>query len=137
MRSLGREFTVLLSRRHTAIYQEISASDEAAIRSNQQRADSFNFVWRAAEACGQGCDHAAIAFPARPGLFVLGEGREDDAGADRVDPRATLASSHRLGHHAQRIAAFGNQMGIERVRHHIGLQYRQGKKLIAEQGGCF
>src|SRR6476646_11614714 len=45
--------------------------------------------------------------PRRSGQLVLGERGEDNAGADRVDSRATFAPPASLGHHPQRLRALG------------------------------
>lgn len=77
----------------------------APVRTHEQSGDGRDFV-RGAGATGWGeRDHAPVAFTTRTGEFILRERRHDDAGADRVDPRPTLAPPHRLGGDTQRIAA--------------------------------
>src|SRR2546423_6400096 len=51
---------------------------------------------------------------------VYGERGDDDARADRVDPRATLAPANCLGHDAQRVPALRELVRVKRVRHLFG-----------------
>ena len=83
-------------------------------------------------------DHAPVALAAGAGQLVLGEGGDDDAGADRVDPRAALAPADGLGHHPQRVASLGQLVGVQGVGHLVGLEHRQGQQLLGRrrrQGG--
>ena len=83
---------------------------------------------------GAQLDHAAVALAARAGQLVLGQRGDDDAGADRVDPRAAPAPAHGLGHHPQRVPALGELVGVERVRHLIGLEQGEGEQLLGRRG---
>ena len=87
-----------------------------------------------ARPAGAQLDHAPVSLAARTGQLVLGEGRDDDAGADRVDPRAALAPPHRLGHHPQRVPALGELVGVERVRHLVRLEHRKSEQLVGGRG---
>ena len=113
-RSLRSEFAVPVGSGHAAVHEEVAAGDERAIRAHEQRADGSDLVRSAGAPGRRELDHAPVSLAARAGQLVLGERRDDDAGADRVDPRAALAPAHRLGHHAQRVAALGNLVGVKR-----------------------
>jgi hypothetical protein len=62
--------------------------------------------------------------------FVLGQRGPDDSRADRVDARATLTPPHGLGHNAQRIPAFRELIGVQRVFHLIALENRQLEQFV-------
>ena len=83
-----------------------------------------------ARPAGAEFDHAPVSLAARTGQLVAGERGEDDAGADRVDPGAALAPANGLGHHAQRVPALGELVGVERVRHLVGLEHRERQQLV-------
>ena len=68
-------------------------------------------------------------------IWCLAERGHDDAGADRVDPRAALAPSDGFEHYAQRIPAFGKLIGVQRVVHLVGLQHRQLEQLLDRRCG--
>src|SRR5688500_14258654 len=65
-------------------------------------------------------EHAPVPRAARAGQLVLREWGVDDAGADRVEPRAALAPPDGLGHHPQRVATLGQLVGMEAVGHLVG-----------------
>ena len=102
----------------------------ATVRAHQQRADGATSSGVPARPAGLSLDHAPVSLTARPGQFVLGERGDDDAGADRVDPRAALAPAHGLGHHPQRVPALGELVGVQRVRHLVRLEHRQAEQLL-------
>ena len=62
---------------------------------------------------------------ARSTEFVIGKRRHDDSGADRIDPRAAFAPTHRFRHHAQRISPLGKLIGVQRIFHLAGLNKRK------------
>lgn len=88
------------------------AGEEGAIRSHKKRADGTDFVRRSGASDRAEVDHAAVALAAWPAQFILGQRRDDDAGADRVDAGAALAPPHGLGHDPQGIAALGKLVGV-------------------------
>ena len=90
MASLWSEVAEPISRRYSAIHEEVAAGDECTIRPHQESANGPNLI-RGAGAPGRGqLDHAPVSLAARTGQLVLGERREDYAWADRVDPRPRL-----------------------------------------------
>src|SRR5918998_4770392 len=96
-----------VGRGDAAVHEEIAAGDEVAIRPHQERADGSDLV-RCARATGWAeLDHAPVALPPGTGQLVLRQRRDDDAGADRVDPGATPAPADRLSHHSQGISSLG------------------------------
>src|SRR5215207_1136435 len=79
---------------HPAVHEDVAAGDEPPVRAHEQRAHGAYLV-RAASAPGRGpLDHAPVPCAARTAEFVLGERGHNDARADRVDPRTTLAPAH-------------------------------------------
>jgi hypothetical protein len=80
-------------------------------------------------------DHAPVACPARPAEFVLGQRSHNDPRANRVDPRTTLAPAHRLGHHAQRVPALRELVGVQGVRHLVGLKEGKIEQLFRGRRG--
>ena len=90
-----------------------------------RRADGADLVGSAGASSRRHLDHAPVPCAARPGQLVLGERGDDDARADRVDPRAALAPADRLGHDAQRVPALRELVGVERIRHLVGLEERR------------
>src|SRR5579863_9805425 len=95
---LWREIAVPVGGRHAAIHQEVAASYEAAVGAHEKRTDIAHFVRRACASCRGELDHAAVAGAARPRELILGERRDDDAGADGVDARAALSPAHGFCH---------------------------------------
>jgi hypothetical protein len=73
--------------------------------------------------------------PRRSGQLVLGERGEDNAGADRVDSRATFAPPDSLGHHPQRIPALGQLVGVEGVGHLVGCEHGQPEQFLGRRRG--
>src|SRR5450830_984811 len=94
-----------VGRRHAAIHQKVTPGDEAAVRPHQQGGDVGHFVGGAGTAHCAGLDHAAVAGTAGASQLIARQRGDDDARADRVDACASLAPTHGLGHHAERIAA--------------------------------
>src|SRR5260370_31003142 len=90
-RSLGSEFAVEVGRGNSAVHEEVAAGDEGAVGAHEQRTEGSDFVWGAAAASGPEFDHVSVSLTARAGQLIRGEWSEDDAGTDRVDPRAPLA----------------------------------------------
>src|SRR5689334_14601560 len=96
-----REVAVPVGGCYTAIHQDVTARDEAAVWSHEQSADGTNFVGSAGALGDRSFDHAPVPGATRPREFVLGEWGHDNPRADRIDSRATLAPAHCFGHHAQ------------------------------------
>ncbi len=100
----------------------------------QQESTNTPHLVRPAGAPGRGeLNHAPVSLAARTCQFILGERRNHDAGADRVDPRAALAPAHGLGHRAERVSAFGDLAGVERVGRLVRLEHRQSKQLVGRR----
>lgn len=68
-------------------------------------------------------DHALVPWTAWTRELILGQRREDDPPADRVDAGAALALADCLSHDAQRIAALRYLVGAQRVLDLVRLQH--------------
>src|SRR5579862_10046357 len=101
------ELAVEVRRGDSTVHEEVAAGDERSVATHEQCADGSDFVRGAAAAGGGELDHASVPLAASAGQLVRGERREDDAGADRVDPGAPLAPADGLGHHAEGVPALG------------------------------
>jgi hypothetical protein len=64
-------------------------------------APTAHFVRSAGSSSRGDFDHLPVARAARPAEFIVGERRDDDAWADRIDPCTPLTPTHGLGHDAQ------------------------------------
>jgi hypothetical protein len=67
---------------------------------HEQRGDGCDLVGGTGAPGGAAVDHAPVALAAWSGELVDGEGRDDDAGADRVDAGAAFGPANRFGHDA-------------------------------------
>ena len=88
-------------------------------------------LWSAGAPGRAQLDHSPVAFAARSGQFVLGQWRDDDSGADRVDPGTPLSPPHGFGHHSQRVPAFGELIGVEGVPYLVRLEHERVKSSSA------
>src|SRR5271157_109305 len=94
------EISKPIGRRHSTIHEEVASGDERTFRPHEESTDGSDFVRCAGSSSRRYFNHAPIARAARPLEFVVRQGRDDDAGADRVDPRSALSPTDGLGHHA-------------------------------------
>lgn len=92
---------------------EVTASDEPTVWAHKQRADSSDFVRGAAAFSRRYLNHVPLSLTPRTDQFISREWGEDDAGADRVHPRAAFAPPYRLCHDPQRISAFEKLVGVK------------------------
>ena len=121
--------------RDAAVHQEIAPRDECAIRAHQKGTDGSYFIRGAGTPGRAQLDHASVPIAARARQLVVGERRDDDAGADRIDSRAPLAPSDGFGLDAQRVAALGELVGVQGVLNLRRLQQGQRKQLLRRRGG--
>src|SRR5277367_6623217 len=103
---LRSEFAEPISRRYSAIEEEVAAGDKRAIRPHEECADRSDLVRRSGSSSRAYTDHAPIALAARPIQFIIRQRSDDDARADRIDPRTTLSPPDCFRHHTQRVPAF-------------------------------
>src|SRR5208337_3713971 len=106
MALLWSEFAEPISRRYSAIHEEIAAGDKRALRTHEKCADSSYFVGSASSSRRTRFHHVSVACTTRPFQFIIRERGDDDARADRIDPRAALAPTDGFRHHTQRVRAF-------------------------------
>src|SRR3954463_1801377 len=132
--SLRSEFAVPIGSRDPAVHEEVAAGDEPTVRAHKQGADGSDFLRGAATSSRRHVDHAPVSFAARAAQLVSGKRGKDDAGTDRVNPRAALAPPYRLGHDPQRISALGDLVGVKGVSHLIRLEHRKGAQIISRGG---
>src|ERR1035437_1413876 len=119
--SFRGQFAVTVGRCHATVHEEIAAGDKGAVRSHQQRTNVSHLIWRTGAPGGAKFDHASVALASWAGQLILCKGRDNDSRADRVDTRSALAPPYRLRHHAQRIPALGELVGMQGVHHLVRL----------------
>jgi hypothetical protein len=93
-----------------------------------------DLVRGAAAPDGAELDHAPVSLAARAGQLVPGEWGEDDARADRVDPGASFAPANGFGHHAERVSALGELVGVQPVCDLVGLEHGELQQLVGGGG---
>ena len=82
-----------------------------------------NFVRCARPSSRRYLQHAPIARPAWPLKLIIGERRDDDAGADRVDPCAALFRTNCLCHDAKRVAALRYLIRVQGILDLVRLRH--------------
>lgn len=106
-----------------AVHEEVVARDKAVFGLYQQSGNVRDLVGCTEEARSRNLDHALVPWTAWTRELILGQRREDDPPADRVDAGAALALADCLSHDAQRIAALRYLVGAQRVLDLVRLQH--------------
>jgi len=87
---LWSEFAEPISRRYSAIHEEVAAGDKRAVRPHEERTDSSDLVRSSRSASRAQFHHATVAWAARAFQFIIGQRSYDDARADGINPRSHL-----------------------------------------------
>src|ERR1700689_796874 len=79
------KFTVPIGGGDAAVHQKITAGDERALATHQQRTYIAHLIGSTGASCGAHLDHAAVSGAAGAGLLRVGERCDDDSWTDGVD----------------------------------------------------
>lgn len=130
-RSFRGEVAIPVGSGDSAIHKEVATGDECTVRAHQERSDSTNLVRRARAPGRTQFDHAPVTFAAWTAQFVPGQGRDDDSGANRIEPRTALTSFDGFRHHSQRVPTFSELVSVEGILHLIRLEHGEGEQLFS------
>src|SRR5579871_137493 len=116
--------------RDPSVHEKIAARDESPIGSHEECAHRTDLIGSACTTGNRAFNHLPVTFAARPAEFVFGKGGHHDPWTDRVDTRSALPPMEGLGHHAKRVSALGELVGVKRAGHLVELKERKAKKLL-------